>query len=138
MSQAPRGVFRLLRVCVEDLQAEQHVVERGAPGHQAVALEHDADLAAEETELLERVVPDHARLSGARLDQAGHDVEHGGLAAAGFAQHGDDLALVDVERQLVDGDEVAAAVGAAEDLADVLEADDGFGHGHIARSETAR
>ena len=32
-------------------------------------------------------------LAGGRLDQAGDQVEHGGLAAAGLAEHGDDLAL---------------------------------------------
>ena len=103
---APRQCLRAsLGIDVEDLQAEQHVVERGAPGHQPVVLEHDADLAAEEVELAERVVADHRDLAAGRLDQAGQQVEHGRLAAAGLAEHGDDLALGDLERQPVDGDE---------------------------------
>ncbi len=91
-----------------------------APRHQAVVLEHDADLAAKKVELPERIVTDHARLAGTRLDQPGDDVEHRGLAAAGFAQHGDDLAFGDLERQSVDSDEIAASVRAAENLGHVL------------------
>ena len=45
-----------LRVGIEHLQAELDVVDRGAPRHQPVVLEHDADLAAEEVELAERIV----------------------------------------------------------------------------------
>src|SRR6185295_6906456 len=51
-------------------------------------------------------------------------VEHGGLAAAGLAQHHDDLALGDVERQLVDRHQVAAAVGTAKHLGDVAKVDE--------------
>ncbi len=127
---APRGLLRLGRIGVEDLQAEPHIVERATPRHQPVVLEHDADLAAEKFELAERIVADDTGLAGTRLDQAGDDVEHGGLAATGLAKHRDDLALGDFERQLVDGDEVAAPVRAAERLAHVLEADDRIGVSH--------
>ena len=80
---------------VEDLQSQQHIVERCPPGHQPIVLEHNADLAAEKIEIAERVVADHFGFAGGRLDQAGDDIEHGGLAAAGLAKHGDDLALAD-------------------------------------------
>src|SRR6185437_76660 len=95
---AAGGVFRLLGIAVENLQAEPHIVERGAPRHQAIVLEHDADFAAEEFELAERLMADHPRLARTRLDQPRDDVEHGRLAAAGLAQHRDDLALGDLER----------------------------------------
>jgi hypothetical protein len=89
--------LRLLGVGVEDFEAEQHVGERGAPGHQAVALEHDADLAAEKLEVAKRIMPAHGDLAGGGLDQAGDQIEHGGFAAAGLAEHGDDLARRDLE-----------------------------------------
>ncbi len=94
---AARRVDRLLGIGVEHLQAEQHVVERGAPRHQPVVLKHDADLAAEKIEFAERIVADDAGFSGARLDQPGDDIEHRRLAAAGLAQHRDDLAFGDLE-----------------------------------------
>ena len=135
---AARGFLRLLRIGVEHLKAEQHVLQRGAPRHQPVVLEHDADLAAEVVELAERIMPDDAGLTLARLDQPGDDVEHCRFAAAGLAQHGDDLAFGDLERQSVDGDEIAFAVGAAEGLGDLGKADDRIGGAHIERSETGR
>ena len=58
---AARQRLGFLAVGVEDFQAEQHVVERGAPRHQPIVLEHDPDLAAEEFELAERVVAGDAR-----------------------------------------------------------------------------
>ena len=120
----PRGVLSLLRIGIEDLQAEPHVVESTAPRHQAVVLEHDADLAAKEVEFSERVAPDHIRLAGAWFDESGHDVEHRGLAAAGLAKDGDDLAFGDLERQFLDSDKIAASVRTLERLADILKAND--------------
>ena len=94
--------------------------------HQPVVLEYDADLAAEKIELVEGIVTDDPGFAGTRLDQSGDDVEHGGLAAAGLAEHGHDLAPGDLERQFIHGDEIAAAVRAAKALADVMEADNGL------------
>ena len=65
--------------------------------------------------------PITSRVAGTRLDQSGDDVEHGRLAAAGLAQHGDDLALGDLERQFVHGDEIAAPVRTPERLAHVVK-----------------
>src|SRR3954469_6596857 len=136
---AARPLLGLFRVAVENLQAEQHVVERGAPRHQPVALEHDADLAAEERELPERVVADDACVARGWLDQPGDDIEHRRFATASFAEHGDDLTLGDVERELVDGDEITASVGTAENFAYVRETDHRLRHAaHSARSDTAR
>jgi hypothetical protein len=122
------GVLGLFGLAVEDLQAEPYIVERRAPRHQPVILEHDADFAAEKIELAERRVADNADFAGTRLDQAGDDVEHRRLAAAGLAQHRDDLAFGDLERQFVDGDEIAAPVRTPERLAHVGEADDWLRH----------
>jgi hypothetical protein len=141
LEPAARHRLRLLGVGVEDLEAEQHVGERRAPRHQAVALEHDADLAAKELEVAKRIVPAHGDLAGGGLDQPGDQIEHGGFAAAGLAEHRDDLARRDLERQPVHCQQVATAVGAAEHLAHVAKADERLTHldaAQIARSETAR
>src|SRR5262245_18566013 len=114
----------MLRIDVEDLQAQPHVVECSAPRHQAVVLEHDANLAAEEVEFPERIAPDHFDLAGTCLDQSGHNVEHRGLATAGFAKDSDDLAFGDFERQSVDSYKITASIRTLELLADVLEAND--------------
>src|SRR5262249_237065 len=119
-----RGVLSLLRIGIEDLQAEPHVVESAAPGHQAIILEHDADLAAKEVELPERVAPDHFRLAGAWFDESGNDLQPRGLAGAGLAKDRDDLALCDLERQFLDSDKIAASVRTPERLADVFETND--------------
>jgi hypothetical protein len=83
----------------------------------------------------------HADGARGRLDQTGDQIEHGRLAAAGLAEHGDDLALRHFEREVFDGQQVAAPIGAAEHLAHVVEADERVRHSmpaHMARSETAR
>src|SRR5262249_33571924 len=133
----------MVRIGVEDLQAQPHVVECSAPGHQAVVLEYDADLASEEVEFQERIAPDHFHLAGTCLDQSGHNVEHRGLATPGFAEDSDDLTFGDFERQSVDSYKIAAPVRTLERLADVLEANDRidfrhelhgpFGHRAIAQ-----
>src|SRR5215470_10406013 len=120
----PRGVLSMLWIGVEDLQAQPDVVECSAPRHQAVVLEHDADLAAEEVEFPERIAPDYFHLAGTCLDQSGHNVEHRGLATPGFAEDSDDLTFGDFERQSVDSYKIAAPVRTLERLADVLEAND--------------
>ena len=55
--------------------------------------------------------------------EAGQHAQQRGLAAAGAAEQAEDLLLVDVERDVVDGDEVA------ELLRDVLDAHVGLGVG---------
>jgi hypothetical protein len=124
---------------VENLQPQHDVVDRGAPRHQPVVLEHDADLAAKEVELAERVVTGHLDPAAGRLDQAGEQVEHGRLAAAGLAQHRDDLALLDLERKAIDRREGPRPVGPGELLGHVAEADERIGHrDQAARSATGR
>src|SRR4051812_36338728 len=56
--------------------------------------------------------------AGGAVD-AGHEVEQGRLAAAGLADHGDELASLDLEAHLVEGGERAG--GAIVALDEVLE-----------------
>ena len=58
-----------------------------------------------------------------RLLEAGEHAHQRGLAAAGRAEQAEELALEDVERQMIDRD------GVAEPLGDVLEADERLGFG---------
>src|SRR5690348_13695611 len=105
-----------------ELEAERDVVERAAPGHQAVVLEDDADLAAEPVELDERVVTLHPHAAGGRPQQAGDQVERRRLATAGLAEDRDELAASDREAQVTHRLE-AFAVGPRERLAHVVEDD---------------
>ena len=57
--------------------------------------------------------------------QAADDLDGGGLPGAVAAQHAEDLAAVDLEADVVDGD------GAAVALVQVLDLDDG--HGSLRR-----
>src|SRR3546814_2019344 len=66
-----------------------------------------------------------------RLMEAGQDLEHGRLAAAGRPDQGHHLPHPDVDGHVRDGQEFISA--GAVDLADVLERDQGLGH--RARSE---
>jgi hypothetical protein len=53
--------------------------------------------------------------AGARLLQPGGDAQRGGLAAAGRPQEDEELAVLDLQRQLIQRDD------AAEPLADLVE-----------------
>ena len=103
---AAGGRFRRLAIGAEDVEAEQHVVDGRAPGHQPIALEDDADLAAQRREIAERVDALDGDAARVRLGQAGDQVEDGGLAAAGLAEQGDDLAARHLEGDAVDGGEL--------------------------------
>ena len=83
-----------------------------AHGH---LLEHAPALGAERHAQRNHLAGRHAddvlavkgHLAGARLEQAGDGVERGGLARAVGADEGDDLALVDLEGDALDGVYVA-------------------------------
>ena len=49
--------------------------------------------------------------AGGDLLEAADHAQRGGLAAAGRTEQGEELAALDVERQIVDGDHVAEALG---------------------------
>jgi hypothetical protein len=118
----------LLRLRVENLQAEQHVLQRASPRHQAIALEYDADLAAEECEVAKRIVAEHAHRADARLDQPGDKIEDGRFPASGLAEDRDDLSALDRKGEAVDGQEFVAAVVPSKRLADAAQGDDCIAH----------
>ena len=90
------------------LEAEGDIVLDGEMRKQRVALEHHVDRPPIGRHLreIDAVEQDAA---GIRLVEAGDHAQQGRLAAAGRTQQRKELALVDVERQLVDGGEAAEA-----------------------------
>ena len=92
-------------VRLHDLQRQQDVLERPAPGQQVRRLERHAGDLERAGDLLA------ADRDGAALGelQAGHELHQGGLAAARRADHGGELTLGDGETELVDGDNAAVA-----------------------------
>ena len=78
---------------------------------QCVVLEHDADRAAVRRQRVDDVVADDDPSLRLR-DKAGDDPQQRGLAAAGGAEQGDDLAPFDVEIDVLDRERAARiAVG---------------------------
>ena len=72
----------------DQFERQLGVVERRAPGQQAVLLEHGGDLAAEMIEVgMRALVADKDRAFGRRL-QPDRQIEEGRLAAAGLADNG--------------------------------------------------
>ncbi|MNN07382.1 hypothetical protein D3C81_1202060 [compost metagenome] len=80
-------------VRVARAHGEGDVLLHGQPGQQRVALEHHATVQAGAGDFL----AGHHHPAAAGLFQAGDDVEDGALAAAGVADHADELALLDAE-----------------------------------------
>src|SRR5262249_31361607 len=99
------------------LRAQQHVVERGAPGDQPRRLEHERDV---RPGILWRT-PVDGHAPAAHVEQAADDAQRGGLAATGRAEDTDNLATPDVEAQPI----VDSLL--AERDADILECDDRAG-----------
>src|SRR5258708_6120919 len=56
---------------------------------------------------------DEMHTGGCRIDEAGNDAQGCGLAAAGGTEQDEELAIGDVERNIIDGLEVAIALGDA-------------------------
>src|SRR5712692_1865439 len=100
---------------VAELETEHHIAERREPRKQSGLLEHDQALAAGPYDRL--AVGEHA--AGIGLRQAGHDVEKRGLAAAAGADQADELAVADLERDVVERMHVCAA--GAIPLGDALD-----------------
>ena len=75
------------------VDGEAHVVVDGEPGQQRVVLEHHGAIGPGLVDLL--VLEQHR--AARDVEQAGDDVEQGRLAAAGMADDGDVLALLDAE-----------------------------------------
>src|SRR6188768_1202919 len=115
---------------LDNFQRQQQVVERGAPGQQRRRLErHPGDL--------------HGLRDGRAGDldlalegelEPGRKLHQRGLAAAGWADDGGELAAVHMEREAVDCERAARA---AIDVAHVIERDEG-GHGKAVIPEAAK
>src|SRR6185503_10159407 len=86
-----------------DLAADDRVGEHRAPRQQAVALEHEAAVAARSMHR----APVEQNLARARRFEAGDDAQEGGLAAAGGADHRNELAALDVEVDVLQRVQVA-------------------------------
>ncbi len=106
-----------------ELERIADVVLDRAPGKQRVLLEDVADMA-------DRPARDHGFAvdpDGAAVgrDQGGHHVEDRALAAARGPEQRHELAVVDAERGVVDGDDLAATlrVGNREALAETGDVD---------------
>ena len=110
------------------LQAEGDVVLDRHVREERVGLEHHVDRPPVGRHAGE-VLPVEQDLARGRLLEAGEHAHQRGLAAAGRAEQGEELALVDDEREIVDGDEIAEALG------DVAELDEGLRRGIVPRRE---
>ena len=107
-----------------DLEREGDVVGDGAPREGRLLLEHHADRGVRAGHGLARD-RDAALVA---VEQPADDVEQGRLAAAGRADHGEELARRDIERDVVDRGE--HAFGRLEMLDDVVD--------HEQRRDAAR
>jgi hypothetical protein len=81
------------------LQPGRHVVERAAPWHQRLSLEHIAGAPVDAEQRLAK----HPKLPGRWLQQAGSQIQQRRFAAAGGAHHGDELAGLHLQRGVLDG-----------------------------------
>jgi hypothetical protein len=107
----------------DQFQRQLGVVERRAPGQQAILLKHRRDPAAEMIEVGERaLVADVQRAFGRRFEPD-HQIEQRGLAAAGLADDGDDLARRDRQIEPVDGHDGLPRGGLPEHLAQAARFD---------------
>ena len=108
--------FGLIAVDAAGLQTKQHVAEHRAPGKQQIFLHHVADAAAQALDLLAAIM----QRTGIGFEQAGDDVENGGLAAATGSDDADEIALVDVKAEVIENGNVARLAG--KGLPDVANA----------------
>src|SRR3546814_13585305 len=81
---------------ISDWSSDVCSFDLGHPRHQGMALEHHGTVEAGTLDRL--AVEDDGAV--ARPVEAGQDVEHGGLAAAGMADHAAELALVDAKPEI--------------------------------------
>ena len=100
----PAVHLRLLQLF--QLQAKGDVVVDGHGGEQGVGLKDNADAALLNGHMGD-VLPLHHHAAGHGLDKAGEGAQGGGLPAAGGAQEGEELPLLHVDVDAVQGGEVA-------------------------------
>ena len=104
-----------------DLEREADVLDHGAPREGGLFLEHHADRGVRAAHLL----AGHRDAAVVVLEQAADHVEQGRLAAAGRADHGEEFARRDRERDAVDRDQ--RPLGRVEALGDVVDDEDRLG-----------
>ena len=75
------------RAC--DFETDCDIVDRSLPGEQRIGLEEIAGIAVD----IRKRTAENSHRSGGRPQQARGDIEQGGLAAAGRADDGDELAI---------------------------------------------
>src|SRR6201999_1424714 len=102
-----RLLDRLAAIDAAHFEAQQHIVEHGAPGEQQVLLHHVADMAAQAGDLFVAM----QQSAGVGRDQPGDDVEDRGFAAAARADDTDEVLLANVEIQTVEDVDGAAFGG---------------------------
>ena len=102
------------------LQAERHVVVDTHVRVERVALEHHGDVAILGRHIVDHAVAD-ADFALGNLLQAGDHAQAGGLAAAGRADEDDEFLVLDLDVQVVDGDNIA------ETLPNMIEGDGSHG-----------
>ena len=91
----------LLLVHLLQPQAEGHVLVHIQVREQGVFLEHGVHLALVGRQIGD-VLPVKKNIAGARLDKSANDSEGRCLAAAGRAQEGNELLVVNVQRETVE------------------------------------
>eukprot|EP01022_Parablepharisma_sp_SALTPOND_P021557 TRINITY_DN427_c2_g1_i1.p1 TRINITY_DN427_c2_g1~~TRINITY_DN427_c2_g1_i1.p1 ORF type:complete len:1458 (+),score=547.10 TRINITY_DN427_c2_g1_i1:21634-26007(+) len=124
--QGALGVFGLLflevaAIGLDDLQRQQHILQRGAPGQQRGRLEGHADELQRPGHDL--AADDHAATIG--LLQARGQLHERGLATAGGADDGDEFACPGLQVDVFHRKFGGAIIGQV----DVAEIDEGFAHG---------
>src|SRR5208337_3808163 len=103
--------------------------------HQIIELEHEADVVcAPMRELtageLVDAAPAHGDLSCGRLVEAADQIEQCGLAGTGGTHQRDEVALGNIQGELVQDFDLLFA--ALVNLGDAADLNHGFGHGHLA------
>jgi hypothetical protein len=95
--------------CLAQLQSERHVVAHAHVRIQRIALEHHGDITVARRQVVDNTIAD-AHLAARDLLQSGDHAQRRGLAAARRADEADELAIFDVQVQVVDGECAAAVV----------------------------
>ena len=107
----------------DQLERQLGVVQRRAPGQQAILLEHGRDPAAKMVEVGMRAFVADMDRAFARRIQPDHQVEERGFSAAGLADNRHDFLRRDGEIKAIDGDDGLSGRGLPEHLAQAAHFD---------------
>src|SRR5262249_58800206 len=128
----PRALARKRARDAGGLEPDRHVLQRRLPREQRLRLEEITGLPVEAGEWR----PEDLDPTSGRRDEPGGDVEKSGLAAAGRADDGDELAVGDGKGGAIDRG-VAAAIGKAKTDRHLREADGGRHGGEAGSAHSA-